>query len=788
MTVRFKFRSSVNFDSVDIEGRSSISVRDLKANILRQKNLNICQNFDLVLSDAVTGLEYNDWNSQIPDGSCVIIRRVPAETTHTDMVKLGNFQSKETKIVSSLRPVNGKIDESDDFGVDIYPVPEVTISGSDFHTDLKILARGERDVIDAVRFSEPQREGCQFLEASDLSDAIPSGPSHAGKEGNSSESPLKPIPKDNAKPENLRVFDAIPPTIEHDNFPSELKCSLCNSFFKEAMMIPCCQHSFCKRCVCLVLLEKASCPKCYSTKCKVEDLLPNVSLTQAIDHFLESQMLIPGSSNALCQYAPDGESGIQGRDVSCNVTIYQNEPEFPHSPSAIGMGSNYNMGESAYEMVFRDNASKMKQIDEDKGIQKGGSLQMRKLILLSRGRETCGLILQREIRVLWILENDTESSPVGGRGAQGGDRTCYMCGSPNHLIRDCPVASSPHPPLQRGGAMIPGPGSGYLSQYWNTAPLPHVRPFTVPYGHPGMLPFNTAMFPVLPFAVPTYMPSAYGGNPSFSAFMKIGDVALPVETGGEHHESGSELLDHQNYEKRRKLSSDSLRRESSFDDDDYNERHHFKETESSGYHKPHMSREKKVRSTVDVVPGRRNMKHCSRTKIQDESFLVDKDNYHEKNSRSSNSGGGQGTYQCRERSSPEVEDMPVSSCSCNEERHKMHHQKCSRRHYERRENYGTGSDSSLDHHRIYKEKEVKRKRDKPDVKRNRHKRHSHLESGLEQSFSSNERKEKKHRGQRSRHSKPIGETVDDDLKYDRWQMGNEYDREDYRSYIQRRAF
>lgn len=57
MSVRFKFRSSVNFDSIDIgEGRSSISIKDLRSKILRQKNLNnICKDFDLVFSDALTG-------------------------------------------------------------------------------------------------------------------------------------------------------------------------------------------------------------------------------------------------------------------------------------------------------------------------------------------------------------------------------------------------------------------------------------------------------------------------------------------------------------------------------------------------------------------------------------------------------------------------------------------------------------------------------------------------------------------------------------------------------------
>lgn len=29
-------------------------------------------------------------------------------------------------------------------------------------------------------------------------------------------------------------------------------------------------------------------------------------------------------------------------------------------------------------------------------------------------------------------------------------RTCFLCGSPGHLIRDCPAGSSPHPMLQSG--------------------------------------------------------------------------------------------------------------------------------------------------------------------------------------------------------------------------------------------------------------------------------------------------------------------------------------------------
>lgn len=54
----------------------------------------------------------------------------------------------------------------------------------------------------------------------------------------------------------------------------------------------------------LALVQKARCPKCLSSKCKVQDLLPNVSLQQAIEHFLESQILSNGTENALHDYVP----------------------------------------------------------------------------------------------------------------------------------------------------------------------------------------------------------------------------------------------------------------------------------------------------------------------------------------------------------------------------------------------------------------------------------------------------------------------------------------------------
>lgn len=119
-----------------------------------------------------------------------------------------------------------------------------------------------------------------------------------------------------------------------------------------------------------------------------------------------------------------------------------------------------------------------------------------------------------------------------------------MCGSPGHLIRDCPAASSPYSMLQQGivlillhlsevyllsldclvvrplfvisgSSMFPGVMRGYAQPYCCGSSLPHVRPFWNLYGNIGMMPFNIALVPAASFAVPMYMPAMYGGFPAF---------------------------------------------------------------------------------------------------------------------------------------------------------------------------------------------------------------------------------------------------------------------------------
>lgn len=69
-----------------------------------------------------------------------------------------------------------------------------------------------------------------------------------------------------------------------------------------------------------VLREKSKCPKCSSDKFKAEDLLPNLSLREAIVHFLETQIQFSISETALRRYVP-GRNHITNQFPSISPSI-----------------------------------------------------------------------------------------------------------------------------------------------------------------------------------------------------------------------------------------------------------------------------------------------------------------------------------------------------------------------------------------------------------------------------------------------------------------------------------
>ncbi|KAL5559524.1 hypothetical protein UlMin_035735 [Ulmus minor] len=768
MVVRFKFRSSLNFDTVGLEGRPSISLRDLKSKIISYKNLNSCQDFDLELSDLRTGQEYFDDNCQIPDGSSVIIKRVPAgllqvnaNICHSNTCE--NLRIKDNMKANPSVKVNADILDFDDFGVDLYPAPEATLFGAKLDADKNVGIDGDSLNAGITTSSDSAARGCKKFEAINVGDDSPRNLACDRVEGESFCRKLEPKVKEEIKkPNSVKA-----PPLQSNDWPSEFKCSLCNSFFKAAVMIPCCQHSFCGKCICQVLLEKATCPKCFSRKSRVEDLLPNLSLRQTIEHFLNSQIITTSLGGDCQRYAPDEESGIQGNDVSCGKSAFQKVPELPHSPSVTGRGSNNVQSPPTYKTKQMNNS-------KDRDLVVSDDFQGESWHIYEEAES----MVKKKKELLVDIAGGDKTFMERGRHKKIA-QTCYMCGSPEHLIRDCPAALSARPMPQIGNGLFTMPG---CTPFWNGAPLPHVRPFGNIYGNCGMLPFNATMAPTAPFVVPTYMTPMYCPIPSFGC-KRMGGV-LPAMGSVEDH-CASQDLDFQDRKKRIKLSTQNTIREPCLVDDeneDYNKVCGYGNRERSHHRKTHIRREKSVGFSEDGSEQRslRNYHHYKR--IDDDVHLTDE--YNQRSSCSMFGSRDRRQNHNPERLSSEVDDKPCSSSGQSEVGH-MHHHKRSRKHDKKMEH----SSSRKGHIQARNRNDFKRKRGEYHHRKHRQKHCRYSESDSEQ-ITDDEQKLQKNSSQGSRYTQNNSKRNNAEQNHERWQMvsGSDEDgAEEYRYYKRTRG-
>ncbi|GER35381.1 RING/U-box superfamily protein [Striga asiatica] len=741
MSIRFKFRSSVNFDALEIGERASIPVGELRAKILKGKgSQQQQQGFDLVFSDAESGLEFEGDDCQIPSGSSVIIKRVPAKTMPSAGTLVQAVKNVEIKQSYNPNPDNGPADEFDDLGADLGLVPDSNFPEFNLEFDDNDLLGNGIDQVVSLSRTECQKQG-----PSDLSQETPRGCNQSGNERIAVprvDQQIKPI---NPPASNF-------PAVQCTNLPAEMKCLLCNSFFKEAVMIPCCQHSFCQNCIRQVLVEKRRCPKCFSSKCHVEDLLPNLSLRQAIEHFLEAEMLDAGVDNALQKYVPDGESGIQAREFSCAPSVVQRELEFPQSSSATGKGSNQVYKDTFFEQQHQRNvpfgtsvskdikpafpSQKVNQTDglsgyprhtdmrsgpEDFAMSADFQGENQPVIPLANVHFEADYNTRRR-GGRWTESGGGERNFMGPGGHRKGTRNCYTCGSPDHLMRDCPM-SHPNPMFQPGNGGYHGGMQGFAQPpYWNGSSMPPFRPYANMYGNPSMMPFNASMVPVSPYAAPPYFPSMGGSMPGPVVNMRTGNMGPPRHP---------EHFGLQPCENNRKHPNEEFERQTiSEEEDESPERHRHVTPERSHDQRP---RRDDTHTHSDDSLARR-----STGKNQQDKFL------HEKISRPSNSSRDKRTSH-GERSNSGKEDASRSSEGRN--RHHHHHHGESRRHHE--------SESSHGHYSA--PKDVKRRPD-PDTDRRREYRDRDYSSRHSGKHSREERREENNglerdRGDEYRHHK-----------------------------------
>ncbi|OMO49511.1 hypothetical protein CCACVL1_30967 [Corchorus capsularis] len=76
MSVRIRFRSSLDSKYVDFSPWDSMSVRDLRSRIAERKRLHSSRDY-LHLFDSTTGKEYLEEEFLIPSGTSLILKRAP---------------------------------------------------------------------------------------------------------------------------------------------------------------------------------------------------------------------------------------------------------------------------------------------------------------------------------------------------------------------------------------------------------------------------------------------------------------------------------------------------------------------------------------------------------------------------------------------------------------------------------------------------------------------------------------------------------------------------------------
>ncbi|XP_033150691.1 E3 ubiquitin-protein ligase RBBP6 [Drosophila busckii] len=281
MSVHYKFKSTLHFDTITFDGLH-ISVADLKKEIVLQKRLGKVIDFDLQITNAQSKEEYKDDNFLIPKNTTLIISRIPIANpikkgwdVQNDVAISNAIISKQENLNMDLSKMEGSEEEK------IQAMMMQSTAEYDPKTYHRIKGQSQMgEVPSSYRCNKCKKGGhwiknCLFTSSKDQLEVkrntgIPR--SFRGKNEILSDQETSKF--------------KIP--IENDqDIPEDLICGICRNIFVDAVMIPCCGSSFCDDCVRNALLESEEneCPDCKEKSCSPGSLIPNRFLRNSVNVF-----------------------------------------------------------------------------------------------------------------------------------------------------------------------------------------------------------------------------------------------------------------------------------------------------------------------------------------------------------------------------------------------------------------------------------------------------------------------------------------------------------------------
>ncbi|XP_017462377.1 PREDICTED: zinc finger CCCH domain-containing protein 13-like isoform X1 [Rhagoletis zephyria] len=364
MSVHYKFKSALDFDTVTFDGLN-ISVGDLKRSIIHQKRLGKVTDFDLQITNAQTKEEYQDDTALIPKNTSLIIARIPI----TQPKKIWNPQNieKPQQVRATSRGDGNSLDLSKMKGSEEDKILEMMIqSTADYDPKSYHRIRGHSQVGEV-----PPSYRCNRCKKT--GHWIKNCPYTVGKEHSEVKRntgiPRSFLDKDDNEP----PADFPEPAVAIESkkeIPEDLICSICKDLFVDAVMIPCCGSSFCDDCVRSALLESEEneCPDCKERGCSPGSLIPNRFLRNSVNAFKNEN----GYTNLRSKKVIVEKANDQGENTSTKEKVETADVKKPEekqievstTPKEISK-SDETIKEKDVENSSKIEATKLEEIESD---------------------------------------------------------------------------------------------------------------------------------------------------------------------------------------------------------------------------------------------------------------------------------------------------------------------------------------------------------------------------------------------------------------------------------------